>query len=35
MKCRELGGRGGIPHLSAVREFLETHDRQDIARALG
>jgi len=34
MKCRELGG-GGIPRLSAVREFLETHGRQDIARALG
>jgi sulfofructose kinase len=35
MKCRSLGGRRGIPRLSEVAEFLETHGCTEIADAIG
>lgn len=34
MKYYEVGGRRGIPRLPEVAEFLKTHGRQDIVRAL-
>jgi sugar/nucleoside kinase (ribokinase family) len=35
MKCRQLGGRRGIPRLPEVREFLEAHGRRNLAAAIG
>lgn len=34
MKCRQLGGRAGIPRMSEVTRFLAEHGHGDIARAL-